>query len=102
MEIKLSPEEASQICRDALRLDLGREDIKVEIVLAATPKSTSKISPSQLDQLWTDAVRPLNLTEELATAKLDLAKLYYALRLNLTDEPVSFMKARDFVVDHNQ
>lgn len=100
MQIKLSHSEAVEICQRYLGEEFDG-NIAVEIALCKEkeiPANVRRISPEALDLLWSNAVRPLDTAGELMPAKLDLAKLYSALRLTFTNEPISFMEARNFVV----
>lgn len=102
MQIKLSHSEAVEICQRYLSEEFDG-NIAVEIAVCGgkeMPNTAQKISLAQLDQLWANAVRPLDTAGELMNAKIDLAKLYRALRLTFTNEPLSFMEARNFVVCH--
>lgn len=103
MEIKLSPEEASQICRDALRLDLGREDIKVEIVVPVLKETTCISYDTRMVQnLWISSVEPVQTHKEYWPLKIALIKIYRNLHEQLTGKKVDLLAAKKFVEDHTR
>lgn len=103
MEIKLSHSEAAQLCYEALCDDLGREDIKVEIVVPVL-KETTCISYDSLmvQNLWITSVEPVQTYNEHLPFKIALIKIYRNLHEQLTGTKVDLSTAKKFVEDHTR
>jgi len=103
MEIKLSHNEAEQLCYEALCDDLGREDIKVEIVVPVLKEATSISYDTRMVQnLWISSVEPVQTHKEYWPLKIALIKIYRNLHEQLTGSKVDLIAAKKFVEDHTR
>lgn len=103
MEIKLSHSEAEQLCYKALCADLGRENIKVEIV-APVLKETTCISydTRMVQNIWISSVEPVQTHKEYWPLKIALIKIYRNLHEQLTGKKVDLVAAKKLVEDHTR
>ena len=103
MEIKLSHSEAEQLCYEALCDDLGREDIKVEIVVPVVRETTCvSYTSSMVQNLWIASVEPVQTHKEYWPLKIALIKIYRNLHQQLTGSKVDLLAAKKFVEDHTR